>query len=243
MKVISKSVKSKHFTNYGYEIINSNLVIEHDEFEKLMSQYFSNNISEFLKEDTVLKNMSNFHDIANKTNLDHHAFIKFISRKLPKEFHKTNFIKKIISNCEKFIGKNIKITDDLIWFRICRPGFDDSNDFHRDHWFPNYNDVLNLYIPICGSYSDSAMKIVPKSHKWSEEEVVPTFSGDSGEKYIKNGVAYSAPGIKYCKYEIIPHRPDIRLGDFMIFHPKCVHGGGDNFSNDTRISIEIRIEL
>ena len=243
MEGVSSSVKSKHFANYGYEIINSDLVKEHFEFEALMCQYFSSNISKFIEEDIVLNNMSKFHDVVNKTNLDHHAFIKFVSRKLPKEFHQTDFIEKIIMNCEKFIDKKINITDNLVWFRICRPGFDDSNDFHRDHWFPNYNDVLNLYIPICGSYCDSAMKIVPKSHKWSEDQVVPTFAGDSGEKYIKNGVAYSAPGIKYCEFEIMPHRADIRLGDFMIFHPKCIHGGGDNFSDDTRISLEIRIEL
>ena len=243
MRTITKEIKSKHFTNYGYEIINSNLIREHQEFESLMSQYFSNNLSDFLTEKVSLDNMSNFHDVANQSNLDHHLFIKHISRKLPLEFHNTGFIRKIIENCEQFIGKDIKITDDLVWFRICRPGFDDSNDLHRDHWFPNYNDVLNLYIPISGSYCDSAMKIVPKSHEWTEEEVIPTFSGDSGRKHLKNGVAYSAPGIKHCKFEIIPHRPDIGLGDFMIFHPKCIHGGGDNFSDDTRISIEIRIEL
>lgn len=243
MNVISNQVESKHFTNYGYEIINSNLLEEHEQFELLMTQYFSDKLKEFLKEDVILDNMSNFHAVANKFNLDHHTFIKHISRKLPLMFHKTDFIQRIIGDCRQFLGANIKITDNLVWFRICRPGFDDSNDFHRDHWFPNYNDVLNLYIPICGSYCDSAMKIIPKSYKWSEKDVVPTFSGDSGEKYIKNGVAYSAPGIKYCKFEIMPHRPDIRLGDFMIFHPKSVHGGGDNFSDDTRISLEIRIEL
>ena len=243
MLTISNEVKSKQFLTYGYEIINSSLHKEHEGFESLMSQYFSKSLCDFLNEKVVLNNMSNFHDVANKFNLDHHAFIKHISRKLPMEFHRTDFIREIIRNCEECIGRSIKITDDLVWFRICRPGFDDSNDLHRDHWFPNYNDVLNLYIPISGSYCDSAMKIVPKSHRWSEEEVIPTFAGDSGNKYVKNGVAYSAPGVKYCKHEIIPHRPDVGLGNFMIFHPKCIHGGGDNFSNDTRISIEIRIEL
>ncbi len=86
------------------------------------------------------------------------------------------------------------------------------------------------------------MKVVPKSHKWSDEDVIPTFSGDSGQKYIKNGVKYSAPGIKYSKHEIVTHRPDVKTGDFMLFNPKAVHGGGDNFSDYTRVSLEIRVE-
>ena len=62
-----------------------------------------------------------------------------------------------------------------------------------------------------------------KSHLWADEDVIPTHG--QGEKLIKNGIAYSAPGIKYCKHEIITHRPDVKTGDFMIFNPKCVHGG------------------
>tara|TARA_B110001469_G_C9648223_1_gene329094 strand:- start:3782 stop:4513 length:732 start_codon:yes stop_codon:yes gene_type:complete len=243
MKNISSNIKSKHFNNYGYEIIRSGLNNEYLIYENLMAEYFSKSLSEYLCKDIVLDKMSNYNEIANNNELDHHGFIASISRKLPLDFHETDFIKNIINHCEKFIGKKLKIVDNLVWFRICRPGFDDSNDLHRDHWFPNYNDVLNLYIPISGSYCDSAMKIVPKSYSWSDKDVIPTFSGDSGQKYVKNGVAYSAPGIKYSKFDIIPHRPDISLGDFMIFHPKSIHGGGDNFSNETRISIEIRIEL
>jgi ectoine hydroxylase-related dioxygenase (phytanoyl-CoA dioxygenase family) len=240
---IYNQIKSKHFNDYGYEIIRSSLNTEYLSFESLMAQYFSEELSKYLSKELILDNMSNYNELAKNNNLDHHGFISSISRKLPLKFQETEFVKKIINHSEDFIERKVKIVDNLVWFRICRPGFDDSNDLHRDHWFPNYNDVLNLYVPISGSYCDSSMKIVPKSYKWSDKDVIPTFSGDSGLKYIKNGVHYSAPGIKYSEFEIIPHRPDIATGDFMIFHPKSIHGGGDNYSDETRISLEIRIEL
>lgn len=241
-QIVSK-INSEHFQRYGYEIINSSLREEYEAFHEELKRYFLKSIEKLISKKVELDHLKNYHRIIDEYDIDHHSLIQGMTRKLPDIFHNTIFIKQIIKSCEKFIGEEIKITDDLIWFRICRPQNDDSNDLHRDHWFPNYLDVLNLYIPIAGSYSDSAMKVVPKSHKWSEDEVVPTFSGDSGQKYVKNGVAYSAPGVKYCKYPIKEHRPDVKLGDFMIFNPKCIHGGGDNFSEETRISLEIRIQL
>ena len=232
----------KQFNDYGYSIINSNLVTEYNSFEKLLVQYFNTNlISENTDSFELLDSMSNYHKIIEESKISHHDFIKKISRKLPDEFINHLFVKKIISHCEKYLKCKLSITDNIVWFRLCRSKSDDSNDLHRDHWFPNYSDVLNLYVPISGSYSDSAMKIVPKSHLWSDEDVIPTHG--EGEKRIKNGIAYSAPGIKYCTHEIITHRPDVKTGDFMIFNPKCVHGGGDNFSEYSRTSLEIRIQI
>jgi len=227
---------------YGYAIINSNLKVEHRQFEKLLVQYFNT----VLKEENgdqfeLLDSMSNYHKVIQNSKIGHHDFIQKISRKLPDSFRHHMFVEKIISSCEEYLQCNLSITDNIVWFRLCRSMSDDSNDLHRDHWFPNYSDVLNLYVPISGSFADSAMKIVPKSHLWTDDEVVPTHG--KGEKRIKNGIAYSAPGILYSKHEIITHRPDVMTGDFMIFNPRCVHGGGDNFSEYTRTSLEIRIEL
>ena len=84
------------------------------------------------------------------------------------------------------------------------------------------------------------MKIVPFSHKWSDEDVKPSIPEGDG-KYYKNGIAYSACTVGYCKYEIKPHRPDVPNGNVMIFDPRMIHGGGDNFSQETRFSFEIRI--
>ena len=230
------------FSEYGYTIINSNLELEYQSFEKKLVEHFNLALkSENCDSFELLDTMSNYHKIIEKSKISHHDLISKISRKLPDNLRNDIFIKKIITHCEDYLKCELSITDNIVWFRLCRSMSDDSNDLHRDHWFPNYSDVLNLYVPISGSYSDSAMKIVPKSHLWSDDDVIPTHG--EGEKLIKNGIAYSAPGIKFCKHEIITHRPDVKPGDFMIFNPKCVHGGGDNFSKYTRTSLEIRIQI
>ena len=48
--------------------------------------------------------------------------------------------------------------------------------------------------------------------------------------------------IKSCKKETNIHRADLTQGDFMLFSPKMVHGGGTNGSHETRFSFEIRLE-
>ena len=98
-----------------------------------------------------------------------------------------------------------------------------------------------MYLPLAGSFYDSAMKIVPFSHKWSEEDVTPTFTykeSADGKKFInpKTGVAYSVPEISIKK--ITPHRPDVMEGDFMLF---STNGSwrGNNTSDCTRFSLRL----
>ena len=47
---------------------------------------------------------------------------------------------------------------------------------------------MNVYLPICGSNCDSAMCVVPFSHKWSDEDVKPTFTFEES-KAGKNSLA------------------------------------------------------
>ena len=99
-------------------------------------------------------------------------------------------------------------------------------------------------MPICGSSYGSVLQIVPGSHLWSDEDVVPTHKYDDNTKRIgENGVAYSTPTIEYCKQTIISHRPDVPEGGYMLFSPIMIHGAGSNKTNKTRFSLEIRFEI
>ena len=53
----------------------------------------------------------------------------------------------------------------------------------------------------------------------------------------------SVPEIKESSKNIVKHRPDVLEGDFMLFSPMCIHGGGSNEGFDTRFSLEIRLEI
>ena len=88
---------------------------------------------------------------------------------------------------------------------------------------------------------------MPFSHKWTDEDVEPTLSYEEilqGKKTVKeNGVETSVPVVSKTIKEIVKHRPDVIEGDFMLFSPLSLHGGGDNRGFETRFSLEIRLEI
>ena len=103
--------------------------------------------------------------------------------------------------------------------------------------------MINIYLPISGSDYRSVLKIVPSSHNWSDTDVIPTFEYDRGKSYNKDGIAFSTPTISECKREVLIHKPDVAEGDFMLFSPLLIHGGGENGGSLTRFSLEIRLKL
>ncbi|MDB3979067.1 phytanoyl-CoA dioxygenase family protein [Pseudomonadales bacterium] len=189
--------------------------------------------------------LENYHVHLAEFGLDHHEFIKKLGRKVPSTVLDMAYFDNIIEIANNDLVNKFRIYNDNIEFRVVRPGNDDNNDLHRDHWFPYFTPLVNIYLPLTSSYYDSAMGIVPFSHNWSEDDVVPTFTyaeSSRGKKHFKNGVYYSVPAVKSCAKVLNLHRPDLTRGDFMLFSPKMVHGGGSNSSRGTRFSFEVRLE-
>lgn len=232
---------------YGYQVTRHTSL---NSFEDLKIK-FSNHLKERLidhyninsADDFVLEN---YHIFLEKHDINQHEFITKISRVLPESFANHQYILEMLEIAGKNTNKKFKIYKNKVEFRVVRPKHDDNNEFHRDHWFPYFTPLMNVYLPISGSNCDSAMCVVPFSHKWSDEDVKPTFTFEeskAGKKFIgKNGVAYSVPSIATSLKEIKPHRPDVLEGDFMLFSPLMIHGGGSNSSMNTRFSFEIRLE-
>jgi hypothetical protein len=189
--------------------------------------------------------LGDYHLYLDQLGLEHHEFIKAVGRTVPIESLDMSYIDNIVEIANKDLDNDFKIYGAKIEFRVVRPNNEDNNDPHRDHWFPYFTPLVNIYIPLSNSYYDSSMGIVPFSHEWSDEDVVPTFTYEdtlAGKKYVKNGVSYSVPTVKTSAKEFYLHRPDLIEGDFMLFSPKLIHGGGTNSSKGTRFSFEIRLE-
>ena len=244
-----KDFDEEHPLNrYGYQ------VTRHGDLSSF--QDLKNKFRDHLKEALLAQNknisaadnftLENYHNFLEKHDVNQHEFISKVTRILPDSFIKHPFILAMQEIAGQQTGKKFRIYKDKVEFRVVRPQHGDNNEFHRDHWFPYFTPLMNVYLPISGSNCDSAMCIVPFSHKWSDDDVKPTFTfeeSQAGKKFIgKNGVAYSVPSIESTKKEIKPHRPDILEGDFMLFSPLMVHGGGSNSSVHTRFSFEIRLE-
>lgn len=122
--------------------------------------------------------------------------------------------------------------------RIVRPGkIQDSNPPHRDVWIDRLRNAVNIYVPLCGSTSNSSLPLIDGSHQFFESDIERTLAG----AYL-NDTKYSVPcvtAVKGATPEL--QRPNPNENEVLLFSPYLIHGGGYNFENDTtRISLEAR---
>ena len=125
----------------------------------------------------------------------------------------------------------------IFHFRIIRPSLGDNNPLHRDVWLEDYDDCINLYIPIAGSDAQSSLILLPGSHRWPESKIERTESGA-----VIKGVKFNVPAVTAIdgSYEAI--RPNPGENQVLVFSPYLIHGGAVNLNKDsTRISIELRL--
>ena len=245
MKPLHQDLATTHqFRIYGYKTYRNQI----DAFQRLKTSfatYVKTQLESFGSGEIYNFTLETYHDHLLELGVDHHSFIKHIGRKVPNERLDLAFFDGVIDIARKDLEADFCIYRNSVEFRVVRPGSEDNNDLHRDHWFPYFTPLVNVYVPLSSSFVDSALGIVPFSHEWSEVDVTPTFTYEesaAGKRYFKNGIYYSVPAIKNCKHPINLHRPDLTEGDFMLFSPKMVHGGGTNSSKGTRFSFEVRLE-
>jgi hypothetical protein len=124
----------------------------------------------------------------------------------------------------------------IFHLRLVRPGRSDNNPLHRDVWLPDYDDCLNIYVPVAGSTADSSLSLVPGSHWWPESQVERTRDGA-----VYNGVSYTVPAVKNSENPLELIRPNPGAAEVLVFSPYLLHGGAVNLNADaTRLSLEMR---
>ena len=134
------------------------------------------------------------------------------------------------------ISEDKSIND--FYLRIVRPGcLQDNNPPHRDVWLDRLRNAVNIYFPICGSTSESALPLLPGSHKYKESDLVRTSEGA-----VLNDTKYTVPCVISINGEPLKMmRPNPTENEVLVFSPYLVHGGGYNTNIDTtRISLEMR---
>lgn len=121
--------------------------------------------------------------------------------------------------------------------RVVRPNIlTDNNPPHRDVWLDHLRNAVNIYLPVCGSNENSALPILPYSHKWKESEIERTSAGA-----VINGIKYTVPCVVGSKYGLKMVRPNPSERQMLLFSPYLIHGGGYNLNTDTtRVSLEMR---
>ena len=122
-------------------------------------------------------------------------------------------------------------------FRVIRPNYSDNNPLHRDVWLEDYDDCINLYIPVAGSDERSSLILIPGSHCWPESRIEKTSSGAE-----INGVKFNVPAVTAIRDMYRVERPNPFKNQLLVFSPYLIHGGAVNLNTDkTRISIEMRL--
>jgi hypothetical protein len=150
-----------------------------------------------------------------------------------------NALKNRISEIcqEPLIAKNPYDGQSIFHFRVIRPNSTDNNPLHRDVWLEDFDNCINLYIPVAGSNEDSSLIIIPGSHRWPESRIERTKTGA-----VINGVKFNVPAVTSIDGQYPVVRPDPAENEVLVFSPYLIHGGSVNLNTDkTRISIEIRL--
>ncbi|SHH33181.1 hypothetical protein SAMN04488109_3735 [Chryseolinea serpens] len=135
------------------------------------------------------------------------------------------------------VAKNPFDGQSIFHFRVIRPRQADNNPLHRDVWLDDYDDCINLYIPVAGSNAQSSLILIPGSHRWPESRIEKTVEGA-----VINGVRFNVPGVTDIRGPYQVTRPDPGVNEVLMFSPYLIHGGAINLNQDqTRISIEMRL--
>jgi len=125
----------------------------------------------------------------------------------------------------------------IFHFRVIRPMLSDNNPLHRDVWLEDYDNCINLYIPLAGSNEKSSLIIIPGSHQWPESRIEKTGSGA-----VIDGVKFNVPAVTALKGSYTFERPNPLPNQVLVFSPYLIHGGAINLNTDkTRVSIEMRL--
>jgi hypothetical protein len=223
-------LKNTDFDEHGYKIFDIK------NYNNLLQTFIRNEIK-FITNKEI--NLLNYHN--EITDEEHTKILNSMPYKktmYPDVEEFCIYLEKYISS---IVGEPIKIFNDDIWFRICRPTSINDNDFnpcHRDVYLDFYKNILNIYLPVVGSNENSSLKIQAGSHKWNENDVMVT---KGGAYFPSTNKKYSVDAIIASKKPIDMIRPNPSKSQMMLFTPYLIHGCADNTNNNmTRISLEIR---
>lgn len=177
----------------------------------------------------------------NVSSEEHTKIINSMPWKKTESPELNKFAEYMETRVSDILGRRVKIFNDDIWVRICRPSSiteTDYNPCHRDIYLDFYRNIVNVYIPIVGSNEKSSLAMQSGSHYWNEQDLVVT----KGGAYFQNsGKKYSVDAILRSKQPLHMIRPNPSIDEFILFSPYLIHGCSSNDNTDTtRMSVEIR---
>uniref|UniRef100_A0A6C0AQH5 Phytanoyl-CoA dioxygenase n=1 Tax=viral metagenome TaxID=1070528 RepID=A0A6C0AQH5_9ZZZZ len=217
-----------HSKGYGILPIQNNT--------EFLRQFIQKNISEIIGSNIDIEK---YHSYVNE---EQH---KQVLNSMPYKKKDTVELQKFCEYMEAYISailqEKVKMFNDDIWVRICRPNRVSKEDFnpcHRDVYLDFYRNTVNIYMPIIGSDEKSSLLVQEGSHLWNENTTAVT---RGGAHFKHKNKKYSVDAIVQSKIDLMMIRPNPAINEMLVFSPYLIHGCSDNNNDDTtRMSLEIR---
>jgi len=238
----SSPIKNASWESQGYTVEE---ILTEEEFKQLYESVVLNIRKALLnaglsEEELIDFNIEKYHTYVKEEDL--HNKIIHQTRELRDRDFLFDLEKLVTKISHKINCKLTHVVKDFgrthVQIRINRPNSLDINPPHRDAYLDFFKDVLNVWVPICGSNHLSSLPLIPESHKFNENQILRTKS--KGAEI--NGNVYNVPCLLTTKsgdFKMI--RPNPKLGEALLFTPNLIHGSAVNLNTDmTRISLEFR---
>lgn len=167
---------------------------------------------------------------------------------------KSGLVEQLVSShralFEAVLGDEIDIQSNP-YVRVSRPNAEcDFIDWHRDTFYGNAPQELNLWFPVVPLAPGAGLTLVPGSHLEPSENVTDLVDPDPFRRTVERGSIAHRMGYLYAPKTddtISRLRPDRVLllapkwGDAVLFFASAVHRA-TNASAETRITVDVRLK-
>ena len=176
---------------------------------------------------------------ADKKDLDESE-----QNKISISFYETSKALKI--DYANFIEQEIsKLFDSKIYYQIIptfrfhfpkQKGYNWNDRYHTDIMLGHPPFEFNIWLPFTKVYSSNSMRLTPYDDSL---EIISSCNYDF--ELLAQYVQYNESFIENLKNKSEPL--EMKYGEYIIFDPRCLHCTQYNDTNDTRISMDIRVIL
>jgi hypothetical protein len=116
-------------------------------------------------------------------------------------------------------------------FRLIRPRLGDGYPFSCKNWGPA-KEALSMWIPIIGFDRNLMIHLMPGSHLKEYPKYLPKETHFTKDEYR----------LGYEPKENETTRPELSVGEALLFHPKMIHAEEVTQGPSTRLNLEFRIK-
>ncbi len=232
-----KNLKNKFFEK-GYIIVN---FFSKKEIQDLLAKVERYYLKIAKTKKVLIPSLKKYHKIEIKEKI-HKSLMHPNQRqiKIPNKI-----VKKILNNetvksisLQLYGNKKIKILQEYqnilranyVGLRIVKP-FSATSGIHSEYNSAENWDPITIWCPLIGFNKNYSLNISPYSHK----KLHPKNKIIKDNKYLAR--AYDDEYLSNFKF----FRPNLKIGQAIIFHPNLLHGGSKCEGRYSRVSTEIRI--